>query len=102
MSRDDRLRPLIDAALHRYFSRLTRRYVPLVAGIAVVALVAFVLPSKQHDATSNVASRSGRAATGAVSAAGAGTTGATGPATGGTPSAGPGAGAAPQSVGSED
>lgn len=67
---DEKLAPLIDAALHRYFSRLTRRYVPLVAGLAFLALVAFVLPSKQRSSNSNLAtgSRTGGAAAPARSA----------------------------------
>ncbi len=72
MPRDERLAPLIDAALHRYFSQLTRRYVPILAGLAVLALVAVVLPSRQREATSNLATRSGpNATTGTGPAAGA-------------------------------
>jgi len=48
---DERLRPIIDAALHRYFAQLTRRYTPVLIGIAVLALVVFGLPSKPEDAS---------------------------------------------------
>jgi hypothetical protein len=72
---DERLAPLIDAALHRYFSRLTRRYVPIIGGLAVLILVVYVLPSKHQAANTNVAAGRANAATGGRTTGAAAATG---------------------------
>src|SRR5439155_4135636 len=69
-----------------------------VAGLAVLALVAFVLPSKQLKSTSNVAGRSGPNADSTAAGTGTGGVGATG-GTGGSESAAPGGGAGAESGG---
>jgi hypothetical protein len=72
ISPDERLRPIIDAAVHRYFSGLARRYVPLLVGVVALALIVIGLPSKVRTA-GNVTST---AAGGPRSAAAPGTPGA--------------------------
>ena len=46
---EDRLNPIIDAALHRYFSRVTRRYVPVLVAVVVLGVVVVGLPSRPDD-----------------------------------------------------
>ena len=54
-SPDERLAPLIDIAIRRYFSRLVRRYAGLLVGVVVLALVVVTLPSRERGSGDVVA-----------------------------------------------